>query len=88
MNSCDKSSAFSLNPHLKAVSYFIFTHCIPSYVKQNLSSILHYATFAQLMEHLKNKWNSFTFFVRLMLTPVTVFGSKQFIITYFLLPLF
>lgn len=36
MNSCDKSSAFSLNPHLKAVSYFIFRLRIPSYMKQKI----------------------------------------------------
>lgn len=64
MNSCDKSSAFSLDPHLKAVSYFIFRICIPSYMKQK--KILQYFTLCYIytvyIAFLKKQWNSFTFF--------------------------
>lgn len=49
MNSCDKSSAFSLDPHLKAVSYFIFRLCIPSYRKQKKNHPVFYT-----MLHLHN----------------------------------
>lgn len=72
MNSCDKSSAFSLDPHLKAVSYFIFRLCIPSYRKQKKksSSILHYVTFTQFKSHLSTRSEKVsTFFVHLNLTP-------------------
>lgn len=73
MNSCDKSSAFSLDPHVKAVSYFNFRLCISSHMKQK---IIQYFTLCHIytiyVAHLK-KWNRFTFFfVHLILTPVSL----------------
>lgn len=48
MNSCDKSSAFPLDPHCKAVSYFIFRVCIPFYIFQ-----LHLHKFCSTSQEVK-----------------------------------
>lgn len=63
MNSCDKSSALSLDPHLKAVSYFIFRICIPSYMKEKeLFSVLRCYSLTIYVALHKEQQNSFTVF--------------------------
>jgi len=74
MNSCDKSSAFSLDPLLKAVSYFIFKVCMPLHEAKFFFSIPHCYIYTIYVAPLK-KWNGFTF-LRTPNSDTKVFDSK------------